>query len=486
MSGELQRASPYCFTSACFLVSRVVYRIHYNIQFDTSPVGFYLQYIDPWFYKHDFLRSLLYLHHQAPLQNVLVGIPLRLLEPASAYRALHGVYIAMAMTTVLALLHAMLRLRVAPVVASLISSLYAMSPTTVLYENWLFYHLPVTCCLILSVVALLRYYRRRRLVDSLLFFSLLAVTALFRSTFGPQFVLAVVAILLVRPPAFAVWGQSARLTVLRGAALPLLILMLNSARPSWLIGYGYGEALLWGNLVSKVYEQLPPAERARLQQQHLVSSAAPIFCLGDLKVFAGLRIPHVPTGVPLLDMEHAPNGRWNAHALEYLLLARRYYKPDALYLLSHYPGTYLSGIEAALTHYASPATLDMMLPTTENFGRLVPLMYSLDEYWLPRADRRLWLLVFGLPSLVAYGLWQALRANARVYYERCRQVALAYMLLGIAYVAAVTILISFGDFSRYRYDVDPFYLVILGLLLSQLLRGGEAALRSVVRRIRTS
>jgi uncharacterized membrane protein len=477
------RAWPYLFTAASFVISRAVYRFHYGIEFDASPVGFYVQYIDPWFFAHDFVRSILYLHHQAPLQNVLVGIPLRLWQPSQAFAVLNLLYVAMALTTVLALLHAMLRLGVDSLLASIMSSLYACSPTTVLYENWLFYHLPVTCCLILSVVALLRYYRRRTFGAGLMFFSLLAVAALFRSTLGPQFVVVVIAILLFRPPGSAAWGQSARATLLRAAALPLLVLVLNSAKPTWLIGYGYGEAMAWGNLVSKVYDRLPLAERQRLLRQKLVSPAAPIFCLGDMNAFAGLRIPHLPTGIPLLDMERVPAGRGNAHAIEYLLMARRYYKPDALYLLSHYPDVYLTSVERAFSHYTSAATVDMWLPTTANFARLASLIRSIDVYWLKRDTGQLWLLILGLPLLVAYGIWRVLRANARVYSERCTQVAVAYLLLGIAYVTAVTTLVSFGDFSRYRYDIDPFYLVILGLLSSAVLRTARQVLRCAARRL---
>lgn len=114
--------------------------------------------------------------------------------------------------------------------------------------------------------------------------------------------------------------------------------------------------------------------------------------MDDLRAFGDLRIPHPPTGVPLLDRSHAPSGRWNAHAFEYLLLSSKYYEPDGRYLVSHYPGEY------------------------------------------------------------------------------ARSVAIAYALLIVGYVASVSLLISCGDFSRYRFDLDPFHLLFSALLFSDLVR----------------
>ena len=55
-----------------------------------------------------------------------------------------------------------------------------------------------------------------------------------------------------------------RIQVLKVAALPLLMLMLNSTKTSLLIGHSYGTALRWGNLVQKIYPNVPAAEKMRI------------------------------------------------------------------------------------------------------------------------------------------------------------------------------------------------------------------------------
>jgi hypothetical protein len=462
-------ALPYVFTAACFVLSRHIYRQTYGVRLDSSPVDLFLQYIDPWFMKHDLWRSLLYLHHQAPLQNLLVALPLKFWETDRAYWVLDVVYVALGLTTVLALLHAMLRLGARPLVAAFVSSLYAINPTTVLYENWLFYHLPVTCCLILSLVALMRYHRHGTFASALLFFGTITIAALFRSTLSPIFLSMVVLLLLLRPATLTRPAHSARWLVLRAAALPLLILSLNAARPSLLIGYGYGEALAAGNLVSKIFVELPPVERQRLVSEKLVSPLVTTFCLADLRDFGQYRMAHPPTGVPLLDMERAPDGRGNAHALEYLQIARKYYEPDAMYLLKHEPGTYLKAVGRAFQRYTAACTTDMWLPQSRNFARLEEWVRRVDGWFLPQAWGGLLVLSIALPLLAVFGIYRVLSANDRSYSQRGQQLGIAYMLLTIVYVTLLTTMVSFGDFSRYRYDLDPFYMTLLSLMLSELL-----------------
>jgi hypothetical protein len=477
--GVLMRYWPYVAVALIFLVSRLVYRVCYGVRFDPSPVSFYIQYADPWFLRHDFLRSILYLHHQAPLQNVLVGIPLLLMNDAHAFMVLDVVYVGIGLATALGLLSAMLNLGARAGWAVLVTGLYASSPTTVVYENWLFYHLPVACLLIWALVALLRYYRSKTLVSALAFFSALAGAALFRSSLGLVYVGAILGWLLLWPPFDVSGRRSARKMILKAAAGPMLVLALVSAKPSFMLGYGYGEALLWGNLSTKVWEQLPRSERDRLLAEGIVSPAVDLFCLTDLEHFGQLRMQQPPTGVPLLDMERAPNGRWNAHAIEYLPITRQYFKRDALYLLSHYPGAYLRGVVSGLSQYLAPCTIDMMLPITQSYLQLTGLRNSIDRFWAIGDGNLSLVLTLVLPLLLLFAGYRLRRARQAVFSERQAAVGYAYMVATILYVSASTLLISFGDFSRYRYDIDPLYLVLLAVALSD----GDALVRAALTRV---
>lgn len=465
-AGEWARRHwPFLVTTLVFVASRWVYRNLFFVRFDPSPLDFYIQYIDPWFMEHDFARSLLYLHNQGPLLNLLVGGALRLFDRPTAFVVLEALFTCLSFATVIGLLYVALGLGIRAGVACVMCSIYAASPTTVIYENWLFYHAPVAFCLVLSVAALIRYHHERTFAAALAFFTLLAVTALFRSTFGPLFLVGALLLLLTRPP-LGDSHKAARRKLLAAAAAPFLILSLNSLKPWVLVGHGYGDTYLWGNLSAKVRDQLPEAERARLIARGAVSRAIEIFCFADLRDFGELRIPHAPTGVPLLDQERAPNGRWNAHALEYLLLTDAHFKPNALYLLSHYPEAYLKSVRLGLRAFAGSSLDDSTLPGNPNTKRLRAPSEALDRLFGAREDKSFGCLAWGLPLIFGYGLLRA--ARARVPSRRGSTTALAFVLIIVAYVTAVSVLISAGDYARYRFDVQPLFLLLFALSLSDL------------------
>jgi hypothetical protein len=51
----------------------------------------------------------------------------------------------------------------------------------------------------------------------------------------------------------------------------------------------------------------------------------------------------------------------------------------------------------------------------------------------------------------------------------------------VVYVTLVSVLISFGDFSRYRSQVDPIILVLVTLLVSDVVRSSAVRVRDVRR-----
>jgi hypothetical protein len=463
-AGPERRRSAFLVTTLVFVASRWFYRNVLRLEFDASPLDSFIQYMDPWFMEHDFARSLLYLHDQGPLLNLLVGAALRLFGKPVAFAWLEALFSLACLATVLGLLEVALRLGARARVACLVACVYAILPSTVFYEKLLFYHTPVACCLVLAVLFLVHYYRAPSFGAAFACFSAIALAALFRSTFGPSFLLAALLFMLKWPP-LGMSSSLARRGLLRAAALPFLLLCLNNLKPLVLLGYGYGDAMLWGNLATKVSEQLSDSERARLIERGAVSRAVNVFCFADLREFGEVRVAHARTGVPLLDEERAPNGRWNAHALEYLLLADAHFKPNALYLLSHYPDRYVSSVRKALRATAGSSITDEFLPYS-NSKRLRASWAKVDRLLMLQKDGSFTTLSVGLPLLFAYGLWRAVRTRAPS--QRGITIVLSFVLLTVAYATAVSVLISYGAHARYRFEIDPLLMLLLALGLSEL------------------
>jgi len=457
-----------------FAISRIVYRSAFHVQFDSSPPGQFLQYLPPWLVEHDFWRSVLYLHHQAPMQILVVQGSIKLLGLAHASVLLEGLYVALGVLLSLTLLRVLMWLGAPPALAAIAVCLFEARPTAILYETWLFYPLPTAFLLVCCLSALLRAYRLGTPGAVILFFWVLAGVALVRSTFGTLFMAAAASLLLLRPP-IGPSGPS-RKVILKAAVVPLFIVFLNTAKTSWLVGHSFGEALLWENLCKKIYLQLPAGERHRLAIKGLLTPVADYRGLTtDATGYGRYRLDHAPTGIPLLDLDVLPGGVTNPHALEHVLVAEHYYRPDALYLLGHYGADYWRSVWSGISgQYVSSAALADWVMFGANYKRLEELNAALDgvtgvQKTGPKAGRSL-ALVVALSLAWFYGLGRLVGARASSESERSCGVAIAFILLTIAYSAAVTLLISFGDFNRYRYDVDAFYLVLLVLLVADAAR----------------
>jgi hypothetical protein len=465
-----------------FGISRLVYRVVFDVRFDISPISDFIQYLDPWFVEHDFLRSVLYLHHQAPLQILIVQGCIKLLGMRRAAVLLEALYLALGLSLSLALLRILRRLG-APIVLSIVAvSLYGAAPASVLYESWLFYPLPTAALLAYSLLALLRYYRLGTFRAALVFFSLLAGLAFLRATFGALFICAAAGILLLRPPSKP--HGSPRRTILKAAALPILVVALNTAKTSWLVGHPFGSALLWENLCVKIYGHVPPADQTQLAETKLFSHAANFMgIMSDASAYGEFYVPHAPTGVPLLDLDNAPGGGHNSHALEHVLVAERYYRHDAIYLLTHYPGAYAKSVWSALSvgYVSSPEFADGVI-LSHNFQELESLRSAADRAFIPIGQNRFLALIVGLPLAWVYGIHRLIGVRAAAESERASAVAISYALFAIGYTAAVTLLISFGDFSRYRFDVDPMYLVLFVLFVADVQKTARRWLGRLLRR----
>ncbi len=475
------RLWPYLVVTVAFVVSRIIYRGAFGVRFDGSPLFYFIQYIDPWFFENDFLRSVVYLHQQAPLPNFVIGCAWLLFGPSYAFVFLDAVFLAFGLTLGLAMIAALERLGVRRLLAVGVVVPLLVSPIAVIYECWLFYHTPVAALMCCALVALLRYYRSGSFRAALLFFSLLALVALIRNVYGALWLGAVAAGVFVVPPLVAPAGSTARRTVLKAAIVPLLVLMANNAKTSLLLGRGFGDAAIWTNIVTKTWEQIPGDERERLLAEGHMSHSIKyepfqgVDSLGD-----DMRVRAEPTGVPLLDMAETPNGRGNTHTLEYLLIAERFYKPDGKFLLKHYPEAYAKSVKNALTDwYLSAPTRDIVLPRTQNYKRLAKLENRLEKLAGKSQTGRLTALAIAIPTALAYAAYRLLRTRARLASERSTVAAVIFMSMTISYAALGTTLVSYADFSRYRFDVDPFYVILLAMLLMQ---AGAFVVRQVRRR----
>jgi hypothetical protein len=191
--------------------------------------------------------------------------------------------------------------------------------------------------------------------------------------------------------------------------------------------------------------------------------------------------------VPVLDEPVTSTGNNNFNALPYLEVHDRY-RADAMQVLLHKPAAFLRSLESGWFCYFRPpsdlpfyfgaevkpiADLERIssaifygqLYRTEQHEEIRTLFYS-GQLIKALTYTGLW-LVIGLPILTLWSIWQLFLPN----WTKDRKILAGYLLLTILVLTFAVNTLSFQENNRYRFPLDPFFLVLLGMAITQAMRG---------------
>lgn len=457
-----------------FAVSRAIYAFGFGFRFEDQTLGYYMQYIDPTLLRSRLVESLYYLRDQPPLFNLFLGVVLKAF-PAHSQQAFHVVYLGFGLTLVVSLYLLMVRLDVRPALAAAVAVVYAVSPTNVLYEHWLFYTYPITALLALSAVFLHRFVVDRRLRDAVVFFFLLATIALGRGIFHFAWIAAPAIGLVV-----FCWPDRRRVAL--AAIVPLLLVAAFYVKTYVVFGgFASGELFQQLNLAAMTVKRLPPDVRKALIQQGRLTpvSTTAIGAKTPLKAFDPYVPGRAPTGIPVLDQEEKPGGNTNWQSRAAADVAAVYGK-DGLYVLKEYPGIYLQSVADNVARYVLPSSDTSPIVSKRGFGikravngRKVSGLVRVYNTVLGgqiRSRDTAWFLVVAFPACLLFALLLVGRWlwRRRPEADAARVLTVLFGLFNIIYVSAVTLLFSAGDHNRYRFKVGPFYCLLFTMLLQAL------------------
>lgn len=464
-----------------FALSRLIY-FAAGVRPDTEPIGTYWQYIDPSLLKDHLWQSLLYLREQPPGFNLYLGLVLKMAAHPEA--VFFVIDLSMGLTLAFSLMAVMMRLGVENWLAFLLAALFTSSPITVLYENWVFYEYPVMAAFTLAAWAMERYIHAARFRHALVFFLLLAVVASARGIYHLSWFLLLASALIW------VTRNHWRRGVL-AAALPVLLLSAFYVKNYVLFGdlIPGQQVFRKMNYAAIVQGGAPKETLDRLKREGRISGILEIPVLEtDTSSYAELVRQPAPTGIPLLDMAEKPSGYDNWNSQWRLQVADLYYH-DAQIAGRECPGCLWKQVRANALSSLLPATDVFPFDDSPNSNRLRPFLswyerVTAGELFVdPNSDNVpiAWLNVFLFPACLAGGLTLAVlgfpvrgtgtRAfRAETYLSApCRTsrcATILFLLFNIAYDFAVTLLFSVGDHNRYREEVAPLYVILIGLLLN--------------------
>jgi len=497
VAAERPRLGRRCLTVllVSFGASRAI-AYAFGVRFDDKQMQSVWQLLDPALLRHDLLSSLWHLHSQPPLFNAFVGVvlhlPSRLQQPAFALS-----YLALGVLLMLSLASLMVELGVSRTVSTAVTVAFVVSPSALLYENWLFYTYPTAAILTFAALALLRWSRSERRAWGVLFFSSLATLALIRSTWHLAWMVLIVAIALAARRAW-------RREVLLAAMVPLLLVVSLYVKNAVMFGSPTASSWQGMTLAYVTTLHLSDDERHRMVDDGELSKFALVAPFARLAFYDPLMPPRAPTGVAALDQRVKGNGDPNFNNIRYVDIDAKYMS-DALVIARTHPSVLLSGIgysanvllRPSADYFALQGNRDSLgwwytgyVTVVEgrlgthtaggNWGEL--FNYAPKSQYLPAS--RVGVTIALLYLLASIGGAYSLVALARRRFRASSaQLTVCFISLTVVWSTLGSLLVGSGESNRFRFEIDPLAIVLAAWTVQRLIarrrRRGAAGLSPV-------
>lgn len=469
----------YALLAIVFALSRLGYYLA-GVRFDARPVLHYFQFIDPELLKHRLFQSLLYLHIQPPGWNLFIGVILKLF-PTSYPAAFHATYLLLGLGICWSTYYLMRALKVSRWLAFALTVWFIVSPGVVLFENYLLYEYVVAFLLLLAAVALFHFVQNGRARWAALFFLALFSLVMVRNFFHLAYFAAILAALVF-------FYASHRRTILVCGSVPLLAVLALYGKNLVVFGTFSGSTWMGMNMDVITSHQLTGYEAQDFVRRGVISPVS----LLDVGSPAAVYRPYISTpartGIPILDLCVTSTGATNFNCLAFREIQRTYTQ-DGFALLRTYPVVYLRSEEAAWFSYFLPPGdfpfFDLNRPRIRSLDRFWNLVFfgQFKEAGSRKELRQLAargaraslafytgiFLMLGIPVLWVWGAWYLVRGIRRKTLDRSAAILIGFLLLNIGYLTLIANFLSSFENNRYRFPVDAFYVVLLGVAIARSL-----------------
>jgi hypothetical protein len=476
--------------AAAFVVSRLVFHI-VGVRFDMTSLDWYWQYIDPVLLKNRLLESTYYLHSQPPLFNLFMGSVIKLF-PGREAAAFALAYKTMGLALAISIYLLMRNLRITNWIALPMTLAFILSPSSIIFESWLFYDYPLVTLLCVSAVLLHKAVSSRGTLSMALFFSCLAMAVLLRSMFHMVWFLLFAVILIVRL-------RRDRRRVIIACLIPLAVVISLYVKTALLFG-SFTSSTWFGMSFGKMTTfKISEDERRDLIERGEISRLAAVRPFSSMDAYKEHVSLPTKTGIPVLDEERKTGGhpRFNTNFNNRVFVdISKQYLRDALRVLGTHPVTYLKTVALSFGIYFFPSSDYIFFEGNRSridrldqfydrvlYGQIVP--HGGPAWGEERSDgsrtQRLshmgFFLIVGFGVFVLYG-WHRLRQAWRRPESDAFLLTLLFIYINVIYVTLVGNCVEIGENNRFRFIIDPFILTGLALFLNALFK------RSGRRRIR--
>ncbi len=442
-----------------FFISRIFYHIFFDVQFDVTPLFWFWQYIDPQLLQNNLLQSLWYMHSQPPLFNLFLGLVLKIF-PEHYLFAFYWIYMMMGLAFSVILYVIMIQIRVIPWISALLTSFFMISPIVLSYELWLFYEYPTALILLLGLYFLNRFVLFGRQKDCFKFFLALATIIYLRGLFNIYWLVLIAVILIL-------CNSKHRTKIFKAFLIPfLLVLCLYVKNFIIFKSFSINEAGIGQSLLLSVVRAMPESVLEPLVKEHRIS---PLY----RERFLSSDFPHDPNlkiGISVLDQKEKSTGFVNMHHLMFLRIGKQGIK-DSSYVFQHYPLVILNQrlVEFSQRYFLSTDNVfPFYIKNDQNKEQWTSWIYFWRSVSLGELNNgQCVYLIIGLPLIFAYGLILSFRLLWNKQINPLISQSALFMIVTIVFLVAATLFIN-REQNRYRFLVDPLYLIMFGVMISEL------------------
>lgn len=465
--------------AAFFAISRTLYYLAGIRFYDWSDTHL-MHYIPAGLLRGDLLQSILYLHIQPPLFNLYRGVVFSLVSGNGA-AVFHAVSLLMGLFLSVTLFMLMKNLGVSRRIATILTVLFLVSPACVSFENVLLYPYMVALLLCAASLTLHRYLQGGKSRYAVIFFTLLSILVLTRSLFHlGWFGLCIGVLMVLRRHD---WKRLAM-----AATVPFLLAFGLYAKNAVLFGDFSSSSWAGMSMAKMTVAKLSEEDRIDLVRKGEISELALLPPFNAVWYYSSrVNIPrNKETGIPVLDEEYFNGVGNNWNSLSYIGISRQYMKDSRIVFLKH-PEAYLASLTESFRIFFFPASdwFHSMSAFDNRRVAWVERVYNIlggqvSSLFLPGVTtashfehlRSIW----GMGFLIIVGYCIAVFWGGRFAISSWRtqspitpsEITVLFMLGTILYVTLVGNLMEIGENNRFRFDIDPLVIVILGLFLTKV------------------
>jgi len=438
-----------------FVISRIVVR-YFGVQMDIRALSSYWQYLDVETLKHNLLRGVWYDHAQPPVFNLLLGSILKLSgEYAPAVFELFFKLVTLANT--LLIFFILRRLTNHVYVSLFLSCLYLLSPATLIYECELFYTIFISLLLLISVYSLLCFQQNESWISSGGIFIPLVAICLTRSMYHLVWLIFLSFIIL-----FYYRKKNGFRKLFMGSAIAVLLVTSWYIKNYVIFGVFSSSSWIGMNVARNVFHDNPIRDSSRIEAFEPFSKVSvykPFLPENYEKPFVGLNDRDL--------LQETKNDSFiNENHIAYIEISKKYMEASKAYLKAH-PFTYLQNVIQSSIIFFAPATRYPLAEDQAAKIKYYDIMYSfnLSHFAKGKQQRRIALTLSAIPKFLIYiSVFYLLVSTA--IKSRKMNLPNITIIITIAFVFLVSSLLEHYENMRFRYEIEPLFLLLAGQVLT--------------------